>query len=779
MGKLRLMKQGGGVTGEAAKQAAWGIFFTAGYAAILLWFGAIDVYHRRFSDAGLPVLIENVCRVVFIFYLFWIVHEVGAWLLRLVAGDAVEQEDPLDRLALRFFAGTGVWHVLLLGLGYGTFYTRPVAVALTLPVVAIASPRILRLARELRSSRLGDGTVRPGSIVKAGGWAGVLTLGLFLVVLMIKGLYPGGGHDYFTHYFYYDLAVTERGNLGPNEVWTHYYYSKGAGLFFLAMLLTDPLAPQLVSFCFFLAELIAFALLLRRVAPSSAWRWSAIVLLLGLYIYTPGPGTTRGYGGWGDFEKLHELNAALIMAVLWMTIGLTERRGRALLGWGAAAASAVVAAVIINNTVAVYLGAVFAVLAGLWLFRRHYLHVVTCLALGATAGVTLVVILVINQLTTGLILDQAMVLFWPFTDVEKLYRWGALPTVIDQYWGMVHRAAGSGFSFGTVALLAKSLRLEMFGPLLLAGFVFATWAWRRRRLAAVDLTAASVLTLAAGMMLVLALSVGRAQSVSFYRYTSFMLPIILLLGVTLCRIGQHATDDLTSSYAKWLRDPRLPAVLVLACFITAFISYHPRRAPLDAVADSARFTAGLYSIDKAYASQDGRPARRSWGAIYPGARGAYAVVGPNTRIWSLHTESYCMLPDCWVESWPGFILTRDWDRVMFGTPEEGREALKAAGQNYFLFSTELYIYDPLPRSPLFSPDNIGRYFGLRWTEGTTSLLTWSGPDTKPLDAAWLARYRSAVESGPSVQNYPYAEVKEVFARLRATPHPWRPIPLPW
>jgi hypothetical protein len=89
------------------------------------------------------------------------------------------------------------------------------------------------------------------------------------------------------------------------------------------------------------------------------------------------------------------------------------------------------------------------------------------------------------------------------------------------------------------------------------------------------------------------------------------------------------------------------------------------------------------------------------------------------------------------------------------------------------------VHDYLPLSPLLRPDNIARYFGIRWTDGVTSLLTWAGPDTVPLDPAWLAEYRRAVEQSPPVQGLPYADLQMIFARLNATPHPWHPFRLPW
>ena len=202
------------------------------------------------------------------------------------------------------------------------------------------------------------------------------------------------------------------------------------------------------------------------------------------------------------------------------------------------------------------------------------------------------------------------------------------------------------------------------------------------------------------------------------------------------------------------------------------------------MANAARFADGRFSIDKAYTTQTGWPGRLPWGGIYPGARGAYGVVGPGVPIWSMHVHSYCMLPDCKMESWFSFLMTRDWDRLMFGSPEEGKAVLQKAGLNYFLFSRELApnlkISGGLPMSALFSPENIGKYLGIRWTDGKTVLLTWRGPDTRPFDGAWLRAYRDAVQHQHLVPGQGwYSVMKRIFARLRATPHPWHSFDLPW
>ena len=90
-------------------------------------------------------------------------------------------------------------------------------------------------------------------------------------VLLRRGLYPGGSGDYYTHYFYYYIEVLKNHGLAPNDVWYHYYYSKGSGLIFLGMLLTDPEAPALTTFPCVIFAALAIATLAARMAPGSLW----------------------------------------------------------------------------------------------------------------------------------------------------------------------------------------------------------------------------------------------------------------------------------------------------------------------------------------------------------------------------------------------------------------------------------------------------------------------------------------------------------------------------
>ena len=750
------------------------LLWTGIYAGVLLWFHFADVYHKHFAATGVLIAAYHLCRVLFIFYLFWIVHAAGTWLLRLVAGRAIAGLGVLDGLALGFFAGTGVWHLVMLALGYLNLYATGVAVALTLPVVALsyghfsaALNALSRAAveRDAVARNLGGGVVT---------WLLILLAAqAFVMLLLVKGLYPGGGHDYFTHYAYYYQTVVERGGIWPNEVWYHYYYSKGAGLFFLAMLLTDPLAPQLVTFCFVVAAALALFLFLRRIAPGTQWPAVGAILFLAVHIFTTASTSMfRLHGGWGEFEKLHELVAALLIAILWASTGAIEQTGRMRLAWWVAAASAIVAAVIINSTIAAVIGGTFALMTIWLLAARQLVPAVMSASLGAVAAVALTSILAINYVTTGLANDQGIGIFWRFANVEALSRWGVLPDVILLYRDRT--AAGAAemriSSLDMARFAVESARVELLFPLIGCGVLIAIAARLRARLTcAAPLQAAAVIA-ALLVFLGLAVAAGRAQPISYYRYATFIVAIAIAAGVLAWSLAAQGI------WLGWVARNKYVAVLVLlACLAVV----RELTRPFTLLKHAAAFATGLYSVDKAYDTQFGPSPKTIWPATYKGARGAYEIVGPGTRIWSFHIHTYCMLPRCRVESYHSFMMTPQWDRVMFGPADEAKRILQDSGLNYFLFSAEADIFDPLPLSALFHPDHIAEHLGVRWTDGTTSLLTWLGPNTKPLDADWLAAYRRSVEKSGTVQGYPTEAMKAIFARLKETPHPWRSLQLPW
>jgi hypothetical protein len=741
--------------------------FLIPYVALLFWFKDVDVYHRHFSESGWIVGAYNAFRLLFIFYLFWIVEAAGALLLRAAARPELAELAVFERLAVCFFTGTGVWHVALLGLGYLNLYTVPVAIVLTLPFVALAYGDARDAALAARKAA-GERKTTRGHFL----WIAALSVAS-VVLLLVKGLYPGGNVDYFTSYFPYYNSVIANHGIWPNEVWYHYFYDKGAGLTFLAMLLTDPLAPQLVTFSFMAIAVLVIFYASRAAAPDTHWPYFAALLFVVIYIYTP---------NWAEFEKTHELTTALVIAGLWAAGGALARCGvHPNRLWPVVAAAAFTGAVIITPPIAVFLSTVFGILFVWYIARRTLARARLAFFFSILMAALLLGTLAVNYATAGIFSDLVVLPPWRFADVETLHRLHWLPSMLTWTWVVSWDVADYVPWSRAVKVLDQTSRFDLVYPLIDGALAVAIIAvigrWRNGRWSgAVHAPHQTGIFLATvPVFLAIALTGGRTHFDSFYRFAGFMVPVVLVGSIGLWGLPISGAN---ARFVRIVQDRRVPFLVFALCVATIAIASHPTRLFRLIVPRAAEFAVGTISIDTAYTLQP-FPYPLAENGIFPGARGAYEIVGAGVPIWTLHhAVTYCMLPGCRMESFREYALP-DWTEFMFGSPERGRQALQASGHNYFLFVRDLPIVDCLPLSPLFSPDNIARFLGIRWTDGTTALLTWLGPGVQPLDNVWIDSYRSAVAQSDTVRRFPYEEMKLIFTQSEATPHPWRSFALPW
>jgi hypothetical protein len=203
------------------------------------------------------------------------------------------------------------------------------------------------------------------------------------------------------------------------------------------------------------------------------------------------------------------------------------------------------------------------------------------------------------------------------------------------------------------------------------------------------------------------------------------------------------------------------------------------------VLNAGRFVGGRYSIADAYIHQEGWTGRMPFGAIYPGALGAMKIIGPGVRFWSLNFHAYCMVPGCDLEVAAPFVMSPRMFEVMLGAADRAKEILKSEGMNYFFVSTELQLGDWLPLSDLFSPEYIDKYIGVRWTDGTSYLLTWLGPGVAPLTADWIKTYSDQVSLSRVVRLWTarqmMSNLRSLDEQLKRNPPPrlGRDLVLPW
>ena len=352
--------------GTPQRLAAAALIF--GFIGVVAWFDGVDFYHQHFFDTGPIVAADNVMRIVFVVILSWLIYAPGAAIAALVMStDQRAALTPPERAVLGFGIGLGIWHVAMLILGLLGLYYRPLIVGLCLAVVVVSSRHFANVAiAGWRSFVLGFAGLRQGHATPQR--IGIILIGATAVwLLLLRGLFPGGGGDYYTHYFYYYLEVLKNHGLAPNDVWYHYYYSKGSGLAFLGMLLTDPEAPALTTYPCVVFAAVAIATLAARMAPHSLWPAAGAVIYLFYYL------VSFSADGGGQFQKDHEEVAVLVALTAW---ALCMERRVAPRPFLIMAAATAIAAALVTPPIAIVLG----FFVGFWRYGPW------CDADGATCG---------------------------------------------------------------------------------------------------------------------------------------------------------------------------------------------------------------------------------------------------------------------------------------------------------------------------------------------------------------------------------------------------------
>lgn len=736
------------------RHAGFGAFVGL-FAAVLGFFSYVDVHNAHFFEAGFGPL-YNSFRVVFTAYYFWMIAFVGLRTLSLVAGREAAGEVPVhERLALGFFAGAAVVTAGMLALGFLSLYLRWLVGVAAVILVAASYGSLSRLldeaGRALRDRFAVLSVVEKALLAVAA----VVLLAAASLLMLVKGLYPQGGHDYYLHYFQYYSRVIDLQGIWPNEFWYHYFYSKGLGVFFLAMLLTDNLAPSLVGFCFACAAAIALFSLVQRVRPDTLWPWAAAIVYLALNVHTLGTGIYGANGGWGHFQKPHELNTPVLIGILWMSVRMVSSTGavRRAWWWAIAACSFVVSYLVIISSAIV--GIFFALgMAGSLAFRGR--DALAFFGLGVATACGLASVLIVNFVTIGIPSDLGIHVWWPMLDLAKLDREGWL---FDMVFAVQLRAdvlrGLASHGLGWPEFLLNASRLDLLTPFALSGIAAVVLGLvglvvvRQSRPgsgAALPPNAVATAAIVAPFVLsvvLFGLTLGTSEPISYVRSSSYNFILMILVPALAWQFALAAVawPRVVRGVVAWL-------VPVAVAAVTLQQAYAGHRGTLSAVVENAaRFVDGRYSIYDAYRDQSGWPALPKSGAIFPPIFEAWKTMKPGSRLWSFHVHTYCMVPGCYVESHLTSNLSAERDAILTGTAEEERAALQRAGVNDFFISLDLDIRDPMICTPLFSPDTIGDYMGVKWMDGPNVLLTWKGPETRPLPSEWVDKYRAHLKPG--------------------------------
>ncbi len=729
------------------------IAFTCCYLSLVAWFSWFDPYRRLFWESGAVITAYNVFRLCYVVFLGWIVSCLGfAAMIAMKGRGAVVPTRGLDTIILSFYLGAAIAAIILFVMGYLNLYYAPVFVVLTSCVVFFSYPLLQRaivaIYDRARSIR-GKGV----SGVYACAMTFLVLVALYLLFLVTagKGLLPGGGHDYYTHYFPYYIDVVKNHGIWPNDAWYHYYYSKGAGLVFLSMLLTDPLAPQLITLLFFVLSSLVLFSLIRKISDDYHWPMVAVVLYLAAFVWTP---------GCGEFEKQHVLMGSLIVSIVWMGCLTCEHRDAGLSRAWLFIWFLLLSHLLLFSPTVFSIMLPFMVISLLpsFLARGPFsTKALAALILGSVA--LFLVILAINYLTTGMAEITPFRTFWRFADQSRLSRW------VSPYLMLV-LSEGSSPSMGqlnapellfvsTIDQFTHYFRLWSIKFLFLNRYVVAflvatsciALALRRSNYNRTKVVITVPVIIFSAVALLNAVLLNVNQTTSLWRYYIFSVFFTVAIGVIIWRAWFSLVTPV--SWRKFS--------LVVSLCLTVVVSGWScmdamKRYPRSKAKLASSFASGRISIGEAY---------RANGGISPNAQDVCKAVGPDRRVWSFTIINYSMLPECVFETAISFALRDSWHQIMFESAETSRKLLQRQGLNYFLVDLKTEIFDFFPFTSLFSPEGIEKHLGVVWNKDSTYLLSWLGPETTPLPADFTDTYRTKITTEKSS-----ISIKEIYDRVR-------------
>src|SRR5262249_12173175 len=274
-----------------------------------------------FNQDGWVLLLYHVARLGLAVYTMIICYSAGYWALELFRREGRDDShDGRTTFIMCFFLGASLYGIIFSVLGLFGLISMGSGLTLSLPVLALA----YRPLRSLCPERFEDVT-RPLThdthSTPLFAWMAAATAVTFALLVLITRIVfiPTPDGNVWEHYLHYYRAVLASGSTAPNEVWHHFYNSKGGGLVFLVNVLSDLFGVQLVSSCFVFAAGVIILDLLLTCCRSATWASFGVAVFF-TYLY--------GDLADGAMFKVHGVLLGYASFVLWGSVRLQESRAR-------------------------------------------------------------------------------------------------------------------------------------------------------------------------------------------------------------------------------------------------------------------------------------------------------------------------------------------------------------------------------------------------------------------------------------------------------------------
>ncbi|KAF0144471.1 MAG: Uncharacterized protein FD156_1775 [Nitrospirae bacterium] len=711
------------------KKIAYSILLVVIYLGVLSALKHLDIWESRFYEDGFSVIVYIFLKVIFAGYFMMILLTSGVALQRIVLPKSdVSSVGFGIYLIACFFLGASALALLMLILGFLKAYYFATVIIITAPLVGL-TPFILPSLMTIVKARFYQILKTLSPAVSLAYIALLISTVIIAIVLLLhKGIFPGElDSDVWMHYLHYYKEVSVNGNIWPNDLWYHFYLSKGAGLFFLASLLTDVMSPAIVSWCFvIITAIIVYDILSEHISYPLWPLLGALLVFLSLSAITNQYVTENTTS---SFFKHHIILMGFIAFGFWCAIrfvGNLSHETAWLLGI-VGALSFFYIGFYIPTTVIPLIAIWFFEVAVVSLFlQRKPMQARVFIGFAVAALFGSLFAFLINYSVTGLADNTPVSLMWKFADKERFGKlWS--PWIIEYYF------LASSFDSQPV-ILSNILKVDIHWIAQLC----RTWFFKD-----VPLLSYSILLTA---------FIGAAYSRSSWKPVisankrNDILYAALFIGNALL-FAQFFKNY--NSLFRLYNFTVIFVILFIILFWAAVLGPMSRYKPA-IVAAVVLLSAGFFIKDlPLYITKNRTEALWQYVTGRISTKDAVAdtdflinsYIKNDTRFSHfIKANSYIrdgskmlyMGQDCgpgyffpaMVVSELSYALGNKYDVTLFGPPEEARSAYQRLGINYFALNLRRQFFVGLPFSPLFKAENVQKYLDLVWADGDFYLLAW-------------------------------------------------------
>ncbi len=696
-----------------------------------------------FEQKGPLLLLYHVSRLSLVLYITILSYSAGYRALELcgVSGQGLFNS-ARKTFILCFFFGASLYGIVFTVLGLAGLISLETGLALTIPVLLFSYRPIKELLPErseaaMRQSFL-DTHASPflaGAVILIAGGTAVLFL---LTRIVFVAVYDP---NIWEHYLHYYRAVLASGSTQPNEVWHHFYASKGAGLIFLANVLSDFFGAQVVSACFVVVAGLIILDLLLEYCRSTIWAFFGVTLFLAFL---------SGDVSNGAMFKHHLVLLGYVSFALWGSVWLqqaTARQFRPLMV--AFVVSLIYLGFYLPVTAVIFpLAFLLLALANVMLHAKTRVYSFLTLACAVSAGAALD--FVTNWVLTGLIEVTPMRWFWVIADrvkVEKVFGTGGI-----EFFLAVNNdlSAQYDWSFNRAwKILQYPVPRDSVGVaavlLTLLGVLVLLVQHRTRETVA---NSVKFLAYLGGFILPLSAFAQAVQTVAVDRMALYSIVFTTLAGIV---IWKTLVDTCVVS-RLW----HAATLVIVVCGMAATFVQATRsiggQGPI-----IYQYAKGAMSLRDAFQTIESKFHKATTGMSVAAMSEFRKTIRPDERILRLAYDagfSYA-LPGEGIVSEPTYSLIRNPRKLLTEKSAEVSDYLRERNIRYFTLNLQSRLFSTIAFTSLFDAREMPRYFSVAYEDGDFFILTWRrGDQGRPLPEDLLTLFEL---KRTGVLRYPFTQ----------------------